>query len=146
MTVRDAMSRDLVTVSIEDTVEEAAKRMLNRTVGSVLVTSGDNPTGILTETDIIAAGVQFGRPFDDIPVSRAMSGDLVTISPDASLLQAIKTMQDNDVKKLPVVEEMEVVGIVTMTDVVRHQSDLLTAVRQFEDRRRSERVDTDPGE
>ncbi len=128
MAVADLMSTDLVTVSLGKTLEEAVDEMLGNRVGSVLVTDASAVKGIITETDVLAAGSGTGRPFGDIPVSRAMSPNLVTISPDADPEAAIDRMQEYGIKKLVVTEEGEPVGILTTTDLVVHRSDLVEDV------------------
>lgn len=62
-------------------------------------------------------------------VSEVMTGDMVTIAPDASLKKALRTMAENEIKKLPVVDGIEFKGILTMTDVVRHLPDRVNEAR-----------------
>jgi CBS domain-containing protein len=99
--------------------------MLREGVGSVVVTRDGDPAGIVTESDALKAGYLSERSFTEIPVSKAASGSLVTIPPSATVRKAVSQMRERDVKKLPVVESMEIVGIVTMTDVVRRQEELI---------------------
>jgi CBS domain-containing protein len=110
--------------------------MLRVGVGSAVVTREETPAGIVTETDALKAGYLSEQPFAEVPVSKAASGSLVTISPDATVRKAVRRMHDNDVKKLPVVESMEMVGILTMTDVVRKQEELLDEAVRLEEGRR----------
>lgn len=126
------MSTELVTVPLEESLQAAVDRMLEHRVGSVLVTSGDEPAGIITETDVLAAGAGFERPFTDIPVSRAMSDNIVTIGPGASVEEAVERMQEFGIKKLPVVEDDTLIGIVTMTDLVFHQHQLAQEAKELE--------------
>ena len=135
MLVRDAMTTDVVTVPADSSLREAVGRMLRAGVGSAVVTREETPAGIVTETDALKAGYLSERPFDEIPVSKAASGSLVTISPDATVRKAVRRMHDNDVKKLPVAESMEMVGILTMTDVVREQEELIDEAHRLENGR-----------
>lgn len=126
MLVRDAMTTEVVTVEADASFQQAVGRMLREGVGSVVVTRDGDPAG--AETDALTAGYLSERPFTAIPVSKAASGSLVTVSPSATVRKAVDRMREHDVKKLPVVESMEIVGILTMTDVVRRQEELIDEV------------------
>ncbi|MFC7081457.1 CBS domain-containing protein [Halorussus caseinilyticus] len=135
MLVRDAMTTDVVTAAADASVREAVGRMLRAGVGSVVVTREGNPAGILTETDALKAGYHAERPFGEIPVSKAATDSLVTTSPGTTIRGAVRQMRENDVKKLPVVDGMEIVGMLTMTDVVRAQENLVDEAVRLEERR-----------
>lgn len=128
MSLAELMSTDLISVPLGVTLDEAVNEMLGNRVGSVLVVDGDEPVGIITETDVLAAGSGTERPFADIPVSRAMSPNLVTIDPDATAEAAIERMQEYGIKKLVVTEDGTLIGIVTTTDLVLHRTDLVEEV------------------
>lgn len=138
MVVRDCMTTDLVTVELGETVQEAVEAMLQFRVGSVLVKNGDEVVGIITETDVLAAGAGFERPYVDIPVSRTMSKNIITIEPDAPLSKAMAKMHDYTIKKLPVLEDEELVGIITMTDLIYHEHELVEEAKRLEERREAE--------
>ena len=128
MSLADLMSTEVVTVPLGVTLDGAVDEMLGNQVGSVLVVDGAEPVGIITETDVLAAGSGTGRPFEDIPVSRAMSPNLVTIDPEETAETAIERMQDYGIKKLVVTEGGTLAGIVTTTDLVVHRTDLAEEV------------------
>lgn len=128
MSLADLMSTEVVTVPLGVTLDVAVDEMLGNQVGSVLVVDGAEPVGIITETDVLAAGSGTGRPFEDIPVSRAMSPNLVTIDPEETAETAIERMQDYGIKKLVVTEGGTLAGIVTTTDLVVHRTDLAEEV------------------
>lgn len=142
MRIRDIMSTDLITISSGGTLQEAVTKMLDDRVGSVVVQDNDEPTGIITETDVLAVGTTYESPFSEIPVARAMSGNPVTIDPETSLEAAVETMQEYGIKKLPVVEDGTLVGIVTLTDLVYHQQELVEAAKELE--RQQSAVDRTP--
>lgn len=120
MRVEDAMSTPPVTVARSATVREAIEAMLRQSVGCVIVVSGAAPTGILTRSDGLRAAYHAGDRLRDISVRRAMTEDPVTIKPSRTLRSTLRTMENNEIKKLPVVDGFDLVGIVTMTDVARH--------------------------
>lgn len=73
MLVEDVMETDLVTCDAGETLRDAVRRMLDRHVGSVIVTVDGDPAGILTETDALAAGYVADRRFGEIPVREVAS-------------------------------------------------------------------------
>lgn len=135
MSIRDIMSTELVTISPGGTLQEAVTKMLDERVGSVVVNGEDEPVGIITETDVLAVGTTFESPFSEIPVSRAMSRNPVTIDPDTSLEETVETMKAYGIKKLPVVEDGSLVGIITLTDLVYHQHGLIDEIKEIEQQR-----------
>lgn len=136
MLVRELMTTEVETVERDRSLRDAVAVMLKHGIGSVVVTVEDEPTGIVTENDVLRAGYASGRPFCEIPVSKAMSHSLVTISETTTVRKAAKKMGAEDVKKLPVADGMELVGILTLTDIVNRQADILREVRQLDSRRR----------
>lgn len=125
MLVRDLMSTDVVTVPMEATLQVAAERLLTNDVGSVIVVDeAGAPMGILTESDLIRAAHESERPFTDIDVQQVGHKPVVTIEPDATISRVAGMMADEDVKKVPVMEDFELVGIITLTDVVWDLSDI----------------------
>jgi len=132
MLVRELMTTDLVTAPAETTMQQAAKRMLSARVGSIIITTDGTPTGIVTESDALTVGYAADKPFSEVPVQAAMSHPLVTIEPTATVRTATNRMVDDEVKKLPVMSDLELHGILTMTDIVRSHSDLVNEARQIE--------------
>ncbi|MFB6106694.1 MAG: CBS domain-containing protein [Halobacteriaceae archaeon] len=136
MLVREVMSTDLVTLPSDATLRDAAVAMLRNRVGSVVVCAAGAPTGVVTESDALDAAVRAGRPLGEVPVDRVVEGFVVTVTADATTRKAVALMRDHDVKKLPVLDGVDLVGIVTMTDLVYAQPDLLKERRRIERRRR----------
>jgi CBS domain-containing protein len=124
MQVRDLMSREVVTVPADASLAEAVELMLSERVGSVIVTRDGDPAGIVTESDGLRAALRAEAPLDAIPVARVATSPLTTIAPAGTVRAAVERMLDADVKKLPVVEEFELVGVLTLSDVAWHYSDI----------------------
>ncbi len=119
--VREVMTRDkLVTVSPSATVKEAAMRMYEAGVGSVLIVDEEmRLLGIFTERDLVRI-VATETPLDT-PVSRVMTTRLVTASPDESLAMVASKMIEHGIRHIPVVDESgRLIGIVSIRDVLRH--------------------------
>ena len=140
MLVENAMTTEVVTVDADESLHGAVEQMLRERVGSVVVEE-DGPSGIVTETDVLMAGYRAERPFVDIPVARAMSSPLVTVAPTTTVRTASETMREECVKKLPVSEDFELLGMLTTTDVVAHQSELLREAGSLDRRQRDWSMD-----
>ena len=114
---RDHMSRDLLTVGPGDPLGEVAQRMVDRDVGAVIVLEGEALAGILTERDIlraVAAGIQ-----DTTVVSDWMTRDPETMAPDDTTQHAAVLMIHGGFRHLPLVEGDDVVGMLSIRDLMR---------------------------
>jgi FOG: CBS domain len=114
-TVETAMSDSVAIVTPETTAKAAANRLRRREVGSVVVEAGGEVRGIVAESDFVALVGEDADPAT--PVSAFMSAPVETIGPETSLAAAATTMREEGVKKLPVVADGDLVGIVTTTDL-----------------------------
>jgi CBS domain-containing protein len=128
MLVAEIMSTDLVTCPPGTSLQTAAGRLLENGVGSVIVEDEDQPVGIVTETDLIHAGYVTERPFTEIPTRKVMSRPLRTISPGKTLREATRRMKEENIKKLVVVEEMDVAGILSAQDIIRSYPELRSEI------------------
>ncbi|MFC7098306.1 CBS domain-containing protein [Halobaculum marinum] len=122
--VAQVMSEDLYTVTPDTLVEDAAKGMMQRGIGSVIVVENGELRGILTNTDFVQI-VAERQPKDQTPVSEYMSTDLVTADPGDSLSSVSRTMLDEGFHHMPVTDgEDGVVGVVSTTDLTAYLSSL----------------------
>jgi len=117
--VNDIMTKDVISVCINNSVFEAAELMGTSQVGCLVVMDGQVPIGIVTERDMVRR-VLAKRLALETKVSEIMSKSLVTVSPDASLKEAARLMSDNKVRRLPVIKNNHLVGIVVAADFVRN--------------------------
>ena len=119
--VNQIMSKDVIKVSKSTTLQEAAQSMKKANVGCVIVTDENNPLGIVTERDFVSKVAADGRPlFTEI--SEVMSSPLITIDHEDTVWEASEKMKENLIHKLPVVENGQIVGIVTTSDIVKISS------------------------
>jgi len=127
--VKEIMTTDLKTVRPSDNVKEAACLMNESNIGCLIVVSGTGKIeGIVTERDILTDVVAEGKDSCSVTIGEIMSKDVVVISPDVSLEDAADVMTEKKIKKLPVVESGRLVGIVTATDLVAYEKDLIEKV------------------
>ncbi|AQQ54099.1 CBS domain-containing protein [Planococcus lenghuensis] len=116
MKVSEIMTRNVETCSPDTPLQEVARRMTELDVGSIPVTENGVLRGIITDRDIITRGIaaQFSL---DTPVDQILSSDMVTGTPDMDVQEAAKRMSDTQVRRLPIVQGDEVVGIVALGDI-----------------------------
>jgi len=132
MRVSELMSRELVTVPVGATMKGAAGQMLQNGVGSVIVLNDETPAGIVTEMDALRVGYATSRPFEEVPVRKVMSHPLETVEPNKTVRTAINRMKRENIKKLPVTSGFDLVGIITMTDIIFNHGELVNEARQLE--------------
>ncbi|MBX0296339.1 CBS domain-containing protein [Haloarcula nitratireducens] len=114
--VREIMQTPARTISPESPVVEAATRLRDEGIGSLVVERDGDCVGIITESDVVAVTAEEGDT-RALTVEDVMSTALVTIGPDADVETAVERLRTHGIKKLPVVEDGEIVGIVTTTDI-----------------------------
>jgi len=113
------MVMNVKTVRVDDSVLDAVKKMNKFRIGSIVVVSGDRPVGIITERNILQRVVEPGIDPMVIKAKEIMSTPLITIEPHAPLEEAARLMVRHGIKKLPVVDDGRLVGIITTSDLVR---------------------------
>jgi CBS domain-containing protein len=119
MQVRDAMSSDVLTIGPDHTLRDAAKRMSGRRVGAAVVLDGDqDQPGILTERDILDAVGQ-GQDVDVERVADHLTSDIVVAHPEWGLGKAAAAMVAGGFRHLVVCDGPEVVGMLSVRDIVR---------------------------
>jgi len=117
LTILDVMNKSVISVDASLTVNEAAKMMEDTKVGAVIVMENNTPVGIVTDRDFAIKVVAHAYPITT-PVKQIMSSPLFSINSDESVRTAADLMYDRGIRKLPVIEDEKVVGIITATDIV----------------------------
>ena len=116
--VKDIMTRSLITVDASATINEAAKLMEKAKVGSVVVTENKIPIGIMTDRDFAITIAAHAYPIQT-KVKQVMSAPLVHIRSDDEVWTAADIMYSRKIRRLPVLDEDELLGIVSATDFVK---------------------------
>ena len=115
MNIRDVMTSNPRTVSPSDTIQNAARIMRDEDPGAVPVVENGRPVGMVTDRDIVVRAVANGEL--NRPVRDVVSGSVVTARPDMSTKEAAELMSEHQVRRLPVVENDRLVGIVSIGDL-----------------------------
>ena len=119
MKVRELMTKQPTTVEPDATLGEVATLMKQEDCGSIPVVEDGRLVGIVTDRDIVIRGVAAGSDPKTQRVSTVMSADPVTIRPDDDLADAEKVMADRQIRRLPVVENGKLVGIIVTAQIAR---------------------------
>ena len=131
--VGDAMTEKPIIVSSGTTLQECAKIMAKNHVGSLIVKDDQTAKGILTEQDIVRNAVAFGVDTKKAKVNDIMIEKLVTIEPDKDIFDALVIMRDLNIRQLPVVSNNEMVGLLTLKDILKIEPQLFDLlVEKFE--------------
>jgi len=117
--IKEAMKTNIAKVTPNTTVLEAAQLMKKRNIGNVIVVENKQPIGILTESDILKKVVAESKIAKDVKVKEVMSTPIIVIEPYVSIEEAMKTMGKCNVRRLPVIENDELIGIITQKDISR---------------------------
>jgi len=117
MTISHVMSKSVISIDSTMTINEAAKMMEDAKVGAVIVMENNKPVGIVTDRDFAIKVVAHAYQISS-PVKQIMSSPLVSINSDETVRAAGDLMHARGVRKLPVIENETVVGIITATDIV----------------------------
>jgi CBS domain-containing protein len=125
MNIRDVMTPNPRTVSPDDPIQNAARIMRDEDTGAVPVVENGRPIGMVTDRDIVVRSVADGGT-DNRPIREIVTTGIVSVSPEMSTREANELMSEHQVRRLPVVENNQLVGIVSLGDL---------AVKEGRDRR-----------
>jgi len=117
MTITDVMTKSVISVDVSVTINDAAKMMEDAKVGAVIVMENNTPVGIVTDRDFAVKVVAHAYNITT-PVKQIMSSPLFSINSDESVRTAADLMHDRGIRKLPVIDGENIVGIITATDIV----------------------------
>ncbi|MEU4776627.1 CBS domain-containing protein [Micromonospora sp. NPDC023633] len=116
-TVGEFMTTRLVTMDGNDTLTAAAQEMRDSAIGDVVVTDGDDVIGIVTDRDITVRGVAENLDPNSTPLNRVTSKDVITVSQYDDAVAAADLMRTYAVRRLPVIDDGRLVGLVSMGDL-----------------------------
>ncbi|WP_026582011.1 CBS domain-containing protein [Bacillus sp. J33] len=121
MQVKDVMSTNVQSCSVNDDLRKVASIMQSSDIGSMPILENNQVVGMITDRDMVIRGLTNGTANDTIQT--IMTNNVVTISPDASLEEAGQLMAQNQIRRLPVVEGGNLVGMISLGDLaIREQA------------------------
>jgi len=136
MKAQDIMSGDPVCVTPDTLLNDAARLMRDRDIGMLPVVDGDGSSrlvGLITDRDITVRHVAKGHKGAACKVREAMSDDVTTCRADADVADVMNTMGSEQIRRIPVVDEREMlVGVIAQADIVRRVDDAIAADRTIQ--------------
>lgn len=129
--VEDVMVEDVVTVEADATVKKAVSIMNKNEIGCLIVVKHGKAVGIVTERDMLTRVLAESRNPERTRVSEVMSAPLIAAQPEMELEEAARLMFKMKVKKLPVVSNGQLVGLITLTDLARFQPQIMKILKKI---------------
>lgn len=120
--IRDLMTTNIVCLGEDTPLREAARKMRDSNIGDVLVQDGSGKlTGIVTDRDIVVRAIAEGMDCDTTKLGQVATGKLTTLKADAGVDEAVKCMEDDAIRRIPVVEDGKPIGIVSIGDLAQER-------------------------
>jgi CBS domain-containing protein len=123
--LEDVMVEDVITVEEGATAKEVAELMNKHEIGCLIVMKMGKPAGIVTERDLVKRILLESKDPEKTKISEIMSKPLIVGKPQMELEQTVRLMVEQKIKKLPVTQDGKLVGLITLTDILRFQPELL---------------------
>jgi IMP dehydrogenase len=119
--------RPVYTISIDQTVDDAISLMSAKKIGALIVTEDGQPVGIFAERDVFRAHIKDKTAaFSEIPLRDAIAHKLILAKAEDEISSIMSLMIRADIKHMPVVKEGQIIGILTLNDLIEHQINVLT--------------------
>lgn len=117
ISVKELMIKNVVSVKSSDSLQNVAKKLYLKRVGSAIVMENDKPAGIITNRDIVNCIGSFDISLES-HASKIMSSPLIYVHPDESIIEVAEIMTSKNIRKIPVIVNNEVLGIISASDLV----------------------------
>ena len=129
--ILEEKSKDVLSIEADASVFEAVRRMVEANVGALLVTDKGETAGIVTERDYLRGVTLKGRTDKETAVREIMSSPVIVATPEMTVDECMSLMTDRRIRHVPVVDDGQVVGIVSIGDVVKFKSSQLSYEVQY---------------
>ena len=129
--VEEIMSKNPLLLPPETTVLESAKIMARRNVSTIIVVDDGNPVGIVTDRDFVTKVIAEGLDPEVTKLREIMSNPIIMIPSDESVSAAAKVMSRRRIRKLPVIKDGKIVGILSENDIVKISPDLIALAKEY---------------
>lgn len=119
-TVESLMTKSVISVSPNQHIEEAARLMHDYNIGAIPVVEGNHVSGMVTDRDITIRSTADGGN-EKKPVSEVMTAEIISVTPQTKVQEAARLMADKKIRRLPVIENNQIVGMISLGDVATEQ-------------------------
>ncbi|NYT20118.1 MAG: CBS domain-containing protein [Methanosarcinales archaeon] len=118
ISVKEVMTEKVITTDIEESALKVGKEMIKHNVGSIIVTKNDEAVGIITERDMVKKIIAKNKKTENVSASMLMSSPLIMIKPSTNVIDASKIMSKANIRRLVVMQNGKIVGIITDRDLL----------------------------
>ena len=123
--IRDIMEKNVITIEKNRTAQDAAKIIAEKDISFLVVMNDDLPEGVLSESDFVRKIAAEDRKSSDVPISEIMSYKFRSVGPSTTIEDAVQKMLNNNIRRLLILEDDKLVGVITQTDLASHLRDQL---------------------
>ena len=116
--IRDIMEKDVITIENDKTAQDAAKIIAEKDISFLVIMNDGKPEGILSESDFVRKIVAEDKKSSEIKITEVMSYKFRSVAPTTTIEDAIQKMLNNNIRRLLVLEENKLVGVITQTDLI----------------------------
>ena len=146
VSVAEVMNKAVITMDINSDIPAIAKEMISRDAGSVIITENGKAMGIITERGLVKNVIIGDRKPSDVDAKEILSTPLLTVNPATSVIEAAKIMLRANVKRLPVLENGTIIGVISNTDILIITPGLNTILKDLIDMNQEALLSTPPVE
>ncbi len=136
LSVARAMNKAVIVMDINSDIPDIAREMVSRDAGSIIITENGLAMGIITERDLVKGIVTENRQPSAVKAKEVLSSPLITIEPEKSIVEASEIMLKAKIKRLPVLEDRTIIGVISNTDILMVAPGLNTILRDLIDMNR----------
>ena len=142
VSVAEVMNKAVIIMDINSNIPAIAREMISRDAGSVIITENGKAMGIITERDFVKSIVTENRKPGEVKASEILSTPLITVEPETSIVEASEIMLKANIKRLPVLENGRIVGVISNTDILIVTPGLNTILKELNDMNREALLST----
>jgi signal-transduction protein with cAMP-binding, CBS, and nucleotidyltransferase domain len=146
VSVAEVMNKAIIVMDINSDIPAIAREMVSRDVGSVIITENGKAMGIITERDLVKGIVTGDRRPGEVKASEILSTPLITVEPETSVVKVSEIMLKANIKRLPVLEDGTIIGVVSNTDILMVTPGLSTILKDLIDMNREALLSAPPVE
>ena len=123
--IRDIMEKDVITIENNKTAQDAAKIIAEKDISFLVIMNEGSPQGVLSESDFVRKVAAENRKASEIKISEIMSYKFRSVEPTTTIEDAIQKMLNNNIRRLIIIDDEKLVGVITQTDLASYLRDQL---------------------
>ena len=123
--IRDIMEKDVITIENDKTAQDAAKIIAEKDISFLVIMNDGSPQGVLSESDFVRKVAAEDKKASEIKISEIMSYKFRSVGPTTTIEDAIQKMLNNNIRRLIIIDDEKLVGVITQTDLASYLRDQL---------------------